>query len=696
MSWQRRTRIVIAVFGVALAATVGFLIRPRDARLQPAPIERLDPSARIETKGGNVVQLKGAQQDLHVEFEGQMTYADGRTTLTGVTLTVDNRAGRTFVITGREARVGKDNSSYEMTGGVKLTSSDGLVATGRDATFADAEGIVRVPGPVEFTRGRMAGAGIGFTYDQQRDTAWLLDQAVVRFAAEGDLPPMDASAGAAGFARRDRYMRFERGVHMTREGQVIEAGEATVTLFPDRDEADRIELRSDSRITGGGNLGSLQLMSARDINLDYADDGRTLQQATLSGRAAVRLAGEGGGDGLRLNGEWVDLSLAADGAVTSLASRDGVTVTLPAPKGEPARIVRATEMSGRGDGGQGLTAMRFQSAVEFREAATAERPLRTARARQLDLKLAPSSGSLEEARFTGAFQFQEGAMTASSADARYQIVDGRLDLSGREGGRAPHVADERLTVDADTIDVVLNPRRMVARGSVGTTMLPQRSSGPGGQAGKRPALLRSTDPVSVLAATLEYDQQTRRAVYAGQSRLFQGDTSIRAESITVDETAGDLIASGSVLTTLALTEGDESKPSAPTIARGSTFRYEDAARRAAYDTSAQMDGRQGSIRAERIELYLEPDDNRLSRLEATGGVTVIVDKRKATGARLTYRPAGEEYVMVGAPVELLEECQETAGKTMRFFRSSERVQVDGNDQQRTLAKGGKCPETRRK
>jgi hypothetical protein len=31
---------------------------------------------------------------------------------------------------------------------------------------------------------------------------------------------------------------------------------------------------------------------------------------------------------------------------------------------------------------------------------------------------------------------------------------------------------------------------------------------------------------------------------------------------------------------------------------------------------------------------------------------------------------------------------------MKFFRSSERVQVDGNDQQRTQAKGGKCPEPR--
>ena len=696
MRWQRRARLVIAIFGLLLAGTVVYVIRPRDLRTAPPPVPVVDKGASVYTTGGNVVQVKGTRQDLRVEFAGQLTYPDGRTTLTGVKLMVDNREGRNFVITGKEARVGRDNSSYEMTGDVKLEASDGLVATGNSASFTDAEGIVRVPGPVRFSRGRMAGAGIGFTYDEQRNTVWLLDQAVVRFAAEGDLPPMDVAAGAAGFARGDRYLRFERGVRMTRNGQVIEATESTVNLFPDRDEPDRIELRGDSRITGGENMGSLRMLSARDINLDYAEDGRTLQQATLSGRGAIHMAGQNGAPGQQLGGEWIDLTLAPDGAVTSLASRDAVSVVLPASGEAPARTVRASELSGSGAAGAGLTAMRFQGSVDFREAATKQRPARSARAAALDLQLAPSSGELREARFTGAFRFEEGALNAASAEARYLIADGQLALTGRDAGAKPHVADDRLTIDADQIDITLSPRRMIAKGSVGTVMLPVSAAAPAGApAARRPGLLGDKDPVNVVADSLDYAEDKRLGVYSGRARLFQGDTSIHADTLTLDESRGDLVATGSVLTTLKLVPKEPTAKAAPTIARGGSFRYGDDTRRAAYDTKAQMDGEQGAIRADHIELFLAKEDNRLDRLEAAGAVSVAIEKKRATGTSLTYRPADEEYVMVGAPVNLIEECQETSGKTMKFFRASERVQVDGNDQQRTTAKGGKCPDAPR-
>ena len=53
-----------------------------------------------------------------------------------------------------------------------------------------------------------------------------------------------------------------------------------------------------------------------------------------------------------------------------------------------------------------------------------------------------------------------------------------------------------------------------------------------------------------------------------------------------------------------------------------------------------MDGEQGAIRADHIELFLEPGDNRLDRLEAAGTVSVaIVDKRgHRHAADLSCRP----------------------------------------------------------
>ena len=88
----------------------------------------------------------------------------------------------------------------------------------------------------------------------------------------------------------------------------VDAIAATVHLLADQDEPDLIELRGDARVTGGTGLGSLRALSARDINLDYGDDGRTLQRATLAGQAAMQLAAQDGSLGQRLSAEWMDVT----------------------------------------------------------------------------------------------------------------------------------------------------------------------------------------------------------------------------------------------------------------------------------------------------------------------------------------------------------------------------------------------------
>lgn len=691
-SWQKRAQIALAVVAVGVIGAVGYTLRPREARVAPAPIERLDPKAMIETRGGDVIQLKGSRQDARIEFEGQVTYDTGETKLMGVKVSVDNRAGRNYTITGKEARVGKDQASYDITGDVKLETNDGLTAFANSATYSDAEKIVKAPGPVRFVRGRTSGSGVGFTFDEQRDVLWLLDQAVVTVEANGESAGMAVTAGAFGFARRDRYMRFERVMHLERGGQVIDANEGVITLFPDRDEPDLIELRGNSRVSGSG-MGALQSMAARDMNLDYAEDGRTLKQATLAGQSSIQLAGKGGVAGQALKGEFIDVALAPDGSVNSLSSRQNVTVTLPATRDTSARTIRSNVMNASG-GAQGLSAMTFQEGVNYTEAAGKTQGARTARAQKLEAALDPASGALQEATFTGTFHFTDGPLTATSNVARYRIAAGTLALSGKQGNADPQIKDEALTIDAETLDVTLNPRKMVASGKVRSALLPPGKATAAAPAAKRPGLLGDKEPVNIIANSLTYDEASRRGEYKGQAVLLQGQTQISADALTIDESKGDLLAVGKVITSLAILRKDsqEGTPTPPTIGRGGSFTYTDQARRATYQTLASLDGESGNLRAEKIEIVLAADDNTLARLDATDKVTAIVDKRTVTGARLSYVPADEKYVVNGAPVTMVDaDCQELSGKTLTFFKASDRVQVDGNDQVRTQTKGGgKC------
>src|SRR5690606_853780 len=116
----------------------------------------------------------------------------------------------------------------------------------------------------------------------------------------------------------------------------------------------------------------------------------------------------------------------------------------------------------------------------------------------------------------------------------------------------------------------------------------------------------------------------------------------------------------------------------PTIVVASTFAYADETRRAVYDAAppdgqARMVGEQGDLRANHIELALADGENTLEELRARGQVTAIIGARTAKGNELTYRPEDARYVMVGSPVTYEDECNSSAGKTLTFYRTSDRV-----------------------
>jgi lipopolysaccharide export system protein LptA len=689
--WQRYARLGLGLFAVGFAGVLWFATAERTEPPPPAPIERLDPKATSEIRGGDVLQHKGTKRDIKVEFGSQMSYSDGRSQFTSFKAHVDDRGGRSFVISGQKATVGAELSSYDLEGNVTMQTSDGLTVTTPQATFTEAEGVVRGDGPVQFQRERTRGSGVGFTYDRTLDRLALLNQAVITVAPAADgSGAMQVNAGAANYSRAERFMRFERTMRMERTGQVIEAVDSTVFLLRDRDEPEKIELRGGSRITGAAGTGSLQGMSARDINLRYAADGRTLEQAVLAGQSSVLLGRPESGPPQQLAAESIDTSLAPDGSVTLLLARTQVVVILPASGDRSARTITAPSLDGGGQPGRGLTTMSFDGGVEYREDASKSGGARVARARTLKTSLSEGN-AIDDAVFGGGFRFEEGKLVATSVDATYQVTKGALALRGGSGTTRPHVNDERLSVDGNSIDVTLSPHQMQATGSVHSELAAGRR-----QPGDRgTTLLDEKEAVVVNADSLVFDESTSKGVYKGQAHLLQASgTTIRADEITMDEKQGSLTATGNMRSVLRVVGPQESDPRASSVARAGSLVFEDATRQIVLTKNATLDGVQGNLSAERIEMFLTKTGNTLDRLVAQDAVEVVLDKRKATAQRMTYHPADEQYVLTGSPVRLIQECQESTGRTLTFYKASERVLVDGNEEIRVQTKGGKCPETR--
>jgi lipopolysaccharide export system protein LptA len=250
-------------------------------------------------------------------------------------------------------------------------------------------------------------------------------------------------------------------------------------------------------------------------------------------------------------------------------------------------------------------------------------------------------------------------------------------------------------VDAGTIDLTLQGRRMTAKSAVKTTLRARPDN-------KLPGLLKDDQGVNVNAEAFEYQGAGGKAVYTGSAALWQGDTAIRGNVITLDQEKGDLIASGAARSTLLLDMGTSDGTAAE-------IRYDDGLKRITYRAAPpvapatavapaaqpHLIGSQGDVRADRIEITLGEDKQGADTLEAYTNVSVRVDTRVATGARLTFFSEDERYLLAGAPnvgVTVVDQCRVTTGKTLTFFKSTDRIIVDGNEEIRTQTKrGGPCP-----
>lgn len=700
--WRRRLQIAIAVFVVVFAAVVVLSLRRGRVEQAPAPAGRQDPNSVVEAQGGATYERsEKGKTKFAIKFGRQLTYQNGRTRLLdGVALTLPDRQGRTVDIRSNEATLlqppDRDLARAEFAGSVVMTTSDGVRVSAAHASYDDKKTLVTIPGRVTFSKGRTKGSGVGATYDTAANVLHVRKQVEIDVAPgdEGG-EALHATAGEAILARDDHRVRLEQQPRIDAGTRTIEADTTTIHLSEDDQRIERAELRGHSRITG--KAADAPSMHARDIDLVYAPDGRTLHTAALVEDASVDLPAEGG-SGRRVAGRTIDITMGADGStVTALTAKGAVQVDLPAAADAPARRIRSQTLVASGQENGGLDNATFTGGVTFNESRPATKKAagveRTARSESLVVRTAPGFGDVQQATFRGSVHFTNGETAADAPVAVYDVAADRIDLQPAqkgERGMGPHVTDGRVVVDARTIRLGLGSDTLNAETSVRSLLQPASEKTAKGSAArddvKVPAMLKKDRPVNVTSRALTYDSGAGRAVYTGGARLWQDETTITADTIEIDDRTGNLTGDGHVTTVTLLVDTDDKsgeKKNVRTVATADHLLYEDEIRRATYTTKAHANGPQGDITADRIELYLTASGDELERAEADGSVVAREDTRRVYGTHMTYIGATEKYTMVGAPVKAYDDeapnCKLTVGATLTFYRSVDRIDAVGNE-----------------
>ena len=701
MSWQKPARIGVAIVGLTAAAAVYLMMGERRVAQPPPPVQSRDPAAILEMSGAVLKNFPGLSKNF--EIEGDIGfYPDGLKKLTGkpgtpLRITVHKGGNRTFKVIGREAKVSKDETQFEVFGDpVRLEDSDGFWLETDRATVNRLDSISHVAGAATFGKGRMTGSGVGFTYDDKKEVLVIAQQVRVKTVDEKGTLVMQLASSSGMLDRLQHVLTLDTSVHVVRDDQIIDTNYGTARLSANNDVVTAIELYGDSRVTGGP---SIEAMGARDITLDYTDDGKVLEATKLIGGATVASKGKNGQSGQRFAGETIDVSLAADGTLTSVVGRDKVRLDLPAGADRPPRTITAQTLDGTGQAGKGLTDLIFTRDVVYEErplpakgsAAEKQGGMRTAHSQRLEASLADDAVSA--AAFSGGVTFEDDGLKACAANADYHPEKGTLALKGETRAGAPMAAEERVAIEGPTIDVALDTRKMTARGGVTTLMnspaaqrcrpsRPRPTTEQG--ANQVPRLLKADAPMTVVAESLDYDSEKGHAVYQGRATLRQEDTLLSAERLVVDQTKGDLTATGKAVSTLLL-------DNETTQGRAHEIRYVDALRQLTFSSDPKVRNDDASlisdstVRAGNILIKLDAKENKPQSMKAARNVRLTEGTQTVTdGDSLDYTASDEQFVVrsdrvkpVRAVTREGSTCRVNVGHLITFVKGKDSVTVDG-------------------
>jgi lipopolysaccharide transport protein LptA len=667
-----RRALLGVVLVVSLAVAWSLL---RSKTVPPAPRPQAAPGAGTTLGDVSFMRFKDDRRGIEVKARQAVGQPGDTMLLRGVEATLpfvnEGRAG-SLVVRAEECQYQPKLERAAFKGKVELRTDDGFELDTDTLKYWGDKQRAFTGDPIRFKRGRMSGSAVGLEY--RPGEGLMLRESVKVRIEDPEGPPADVESESATGSREERVITFTGSVHALQGARELRSRSLRLEMNQAMDAVERAEATGDvDLVTGTG--------------------------AALPGTTAAS------GGGKRLRAQKLEVAFRAKGVLQQALATDAASLELePGPQEAPERR-RITAPRLRFDfdeqgalasvhapGAGGAAGTRARGNAGRLAVLTAE-PLtpgqgtpRRVESETLDAVL-DAAGTPQSAEFKGAVAFSEPGRKAFASQAVYDEAKGTLLLTGE-----PRIVDEGegSELRAPTIRIGTRTRAVSAAGGVKHTLARRpAASGAGGTAGAaRTGMFGGEQPTVFVCREFEYDPATRTAQYKENAMARSGSDEIRAPLITLEDQGPGrrrMTATGGTTSLLHPKPAkDQAKEPDPVDARSREMVYEEAASKVVYTGDVEI--RQGDILTKSpVATALLTKDNSLEQLLAEEKVEVRQGLRRANGDRGVYTPRNQTFVLTGDEVWLFDGDRKLRGRILTFESGSDRIRVDGREEERTEA-----------
>ncbi len=310
-------------------------------------------------------------------------------------------------------------------------------------------------------------------------------------------------------------------------------------------------------------------------------------------------------------------------------------------------------------------------------------PDRVSTSETLDATFHPGIG-IETITQQGNVTYVDNDRKAWADRGRYTTADQMLVLTG-----SPRVEQGGMTTTAKTMRMNRATGDAFADSDVKSTYSDLKQQ-PGG------ALLASSDPIHVTSRNMTAHRSPSVALYTGDARLWQNANVVQAPSIEFDRDHRSVIAHDSATQRVStvMLQADKNGKNTPTLITSGRLTYQDEQRKAHFEGGVVAKSQDSTITSDVMDVFLKPraasgdqsknqalgQAEKLDKIVATGQVVITQPTRRGTGDQLVYTADDDKYVLSGGPPSIFDaERGKITGVSLTFFRTDDRVLVEGNE-----------------